>query len=255
VPEQVFRAHSFSLDSAAGSAAALDAECKANDGVVPDAFFLCAGSSKPYFWLENTEEDLVRGMDQAYWVQAWSAHAASKRLVQQKRKGKIIFVSSTLALMSFVGYSSYTPGKVALKGLAECLRSELLLYGISVHIFFAPTMHTPGYDTEMKTKPDITKLIEDDDTPISAEEAAYLVVKGVSRGDHHISGNLITKLFRASSRGSVPSANPFTDFVMDNICWIATPIWRRMTDSKVLAQTQEHQKYLEDKGFFADGLE
>ena len=32
-------------------------------------------------------------------------------------KGKIILVSSTLGFMSFVGYSSYSPAKHALRGM------------------------------------------------------------------------------------------------------------------------------------------
>ncbi|TDL24988.1 oxidoreductase [Rickenella mellea] len=246
-PSQVFRYHSFSLNSADGAAAAVEAE-RAAAGGPSDAYFLCAGNSKPLYWLENTSEDLTAGMDQAYWVQAWTAHAASKLLVREKRTGKIVFISSTLALMSFVGYTSYSPGKHALKGLAETLRSELLLYGIDIHIFFAPTMLTPGYDEEMKTKPYITKKIEEDDSALTSEQAAAILFKGVAKGHHHISGNFITSLFRASSRGSAPSPNAFADFFLDNIAWIAIPIWRKLTDRSVIAHRDEHQKYLESKG-------
>jgi hypothetical protein len=28
------------------------------------------------FFVEMTEEDLVRGMDQGYWVQAWTVHVS-----------------------------------------------------------------------------------------------------------------------------------------------------------------------------------
>ena len=52
----------------------MEAACEANNGVTPDAFFLCAGSARPYFWVENTEEDLINGMNQAYWAQAWTAY-------------------------------------------------------------------------------------------------------------------------------------------------------------------------------------
>lgn len=72
--DQVFRYHSYSLHTAEGASAAIEAECKANNGRAPDAFFLCAGTSRPYFWVENTSEDLINGMNQAYWVQAWPAH-------------------------------------------------------------------------------------------------------------------------------------------------------------------------------------
>ncbi len=42
--------------------------------------------------------------------------AVSKKMVKQKKKGKITFVSSTLGYMSIVGYASYSPAKHALRG-------------------------------------------------------------------------------------------------------------------------------------------
>lgn len=143
----------------------------------PDAFFLCAGSSRPSYFVENTEEHLLHGMEQAYWVQAWSAHAAVKRLVHEGRPGKIVFVGSTVSIMSFIGYAPYAPGKHALKGLAETLRSECVLYDIDVQIFFAPTMDSPGLVEELKTKPPLTKKIEDGDDVLSCDKAAAVLVK------------------------------------------------------------------------------
>jgi len=37
-------------------------------------------------------------------------------MVREKKKGKIILISSTLGYMSFIGYSSYSPAKHALRG-------------------------------------------------------------------------------------------------------------------------------------------
>lgn len=72
--------HSFSLNTAAGARGAVEAECNAlaqqSDGKVevPDCFIFCAGASYPRFWVEATEEQIVHAFDQAYWVQAWTAH-------------------------------------------------------------------------------------------------------------------------------------------------------------------------------------
>lgn len=78
----MFRSHSFSLSTADGARGAVEAECRAlaqqSDGKVeiPDAFILCAGSAFPRFWVEAADEQLVQGMEQAYWVQAWTAHVS-----------------------------------------------------------------------------------------------------------------------------------------------------------------------------------
>lgn len=99
-------------------------------------------------------------------------------MVRQSRKGRLVFVSSTLGYMSLIGYSSYGPGKHALRALADTLRSELMLYDIDVQIFFPNTMYTESYERENLTKPKITLEIEETDTPVSAEQAAKSMLRG-----------------------------------------------------------------------------
>jgi 3-dehydrosphinganine reductase len=70
------QAQSHSLNTAAASSKALESVCEAFNGEAPDAVFTCAGASKPMFFLEMTEEDLTTGMDNSYWVQAWTAWAS-----------------------------------------------------------------------------------------------------------------------------------------------------------------------------------
>ncbi|PAV20279.1 oxidoreductase [Pyrrhoderma noxium] len=253
--EQSFRFHSFPLNTASGAEAALEAESAALEQLsggslsVPDAFFLCAGSSQPGYYVEYSEEQLLHGMEQSYWVQAWSAHAAFKKLAHVRRPGKLVFVGSTLSLMSFLGYASYSPGKHALKGLAETLRSEGILYGIDVHIFFAPAMNTPGLIEETKTKPELTRKFEEDDVILSCETAADALLKGIERGEHHITATIISRIFNNSSRGVVPCSNPILGPLLDCIAWIALPFWRRDCDSKIKGHRNEHNQYLIQKGF------
>lgn len=63
-------------------------------------------------------------------------------------------------------------------GLAETLRSELALYHIDVQLFQACTMYTPGFENENKTKPPITKKIEEGDEGLTPEVAAARMLKG-----------------------------------------------------------------------------
>jgi len=190
---------------------------------------------------------MSQGMDNGYWVQAWTALVATKKMVKENAKGKIVFVSSTLGYMSFVGFASYSPAKHALRGLADTLASELQLYDIDVHIFFATTMATPGLEEEKKSKPAITSKIEGDDSPVSPESAAERMLKGVQKGHVHISGDFLTDVFRASTRGSAPYHNPVVDAVLGIIAWIGVPLWRRSVDAQIRAHRVEHAAYLSGK--------
>ncbi|RDB18310.1 3-ketodihydrosphingosine reductase TSC10 [Hypsizygus marmoreus] len=250
-PEQILKAYSFSLNNAKDSADALKAACMPHEGRAPDAVFACAGGSKPMFFVEMEEQDLIDGMTNGYWVQAWTAFAAAKQMAREQRRGKIVFVSSTLGYMSFLGWSSYSPAKHALRGLADTLQSELMLYGIDVHIFFPPTMFTPGFDEENKTKPKIVREIESADDGLTADQAALAMFKGVESGQAHITGDLITALFRSSTRGASPRNNWILDGLFDFVAYIATPIWRSSVDKKVVAHREEHREYLRSAGFFA----
>jgi len=110
------------MDTASASSEALEAACQPFAGQAPDVIVTCAGSAKPMFFVEMEERDLVKGMTNSYWVQAWTAWAAAKKMARQKKKGsKIVLVSSTLGYMTFLGYASYSPGKHALRGEPFCL--------------------------------------------------------------------------------------------------------------------------------------
>ena len=71
--EQLIKAYSFAVDQAKGAEDALDAASEPHGGRVPDAVFLCAGKSRPGFFIEQTEESLTMCMQETYWAQAWSA--------------------------------------------------------------------------------------------------------------------------------------------------------------------------------------
>ncbi|KAJ7301166.1 oxidoreductase [Mycena albidolilacea] len=250
-PDQLLTVYSFSLNTAAESAAALEAVCKPHGGHAPDAVFACAGSSKPKFLLEMSAEDMEQGMINGYWVQVWTAMATAKKMVREGSKGKIVLVSSTLGYMSFIGFASYSPAKHALRGLADTLQSEFMLYDIDVHIFFPPTMFTPGYDEENKTKPQITKDIESTDEGITADAAAKALLQGVQDGHAHITADMITTLFRASTRGVAPRHNMFLDPLYDMAAFVIAPIWRMSVDKRVRAHREQHQQHLRESGFFS----
>ncbi|KAG1751829.1 hypothetical protein EDB19DRAFT_1616540, partial [Suillus lakei] len=73
--DQVFKAFSFSLDTAKESAAALRAASDGHGRHVLDAVFACAGTAKPMHFLDMQPEDLAQpeGMVNGYWIYAWTA--------------------------------------------------------------------------------------------------------------------------------------------------------------------------------------
>jgi len=66
-----------------------------------------------------------------------------------------------------------------------------MLYGIDIHIFFPPTMYTPGFEEESKTKPAITRTIESTDEGLTAEQAAAGLFAGMVI-DHELTTTSIT---------------------------------------------------------------
>ncbi|KAK0200555.1 oxidoreductase [Desarmillaria ectypa] len=251
LPSQVLKWYSYDLMEYKSAEVALEAASKGHDGRCPDALFLCAGTSVPGFFVEEDEGSMKGGMDSVYWVQAWSALAGAKRMVRDNKAGKIVLVSSFLGFMSMIGYSSYAPAKHALRGLAETLRSEMLLYGISVHIFFPGTIHSPGYEVENKCKPKITLKIEETDGGQTPEKAAEGLLKGIQRGHFHISADLLGNIFRSSTRGVTPRNHVFLDEIYSFIGWVGFPIWRRSVDSTIKGHRREHRIYLAEKGFLS----
>ncbi|KAL0570371.1 3-dehydrosphinganine reductase [Marasmius crinis-equi] len=245
---QIFKSYSYSLSDSQAAEDALKAASEPHGGKAPDAVFLCAGTAHLGYFVEQTPETLQRGMESSYWVAAYTALAYTKRVVQEKKRGKLTFVSSVLGYMSIVGYSSYSPAKHAMRGLAETLRSELLLYGTSVHICFPTTIYSPGYEEENKTKPAVTLKIEETDEGQTPEQVAQALFKGVQNGHFHIGTNLLGDIFRSSTRGVTPRNNLILDSVYALIGSIGLPIWRWTVDSTVKGHREEHNRYLREKG-------
>jgi 3-dehydrosphinganine reductase len=247
-PNQILKTYSYSLDTQKAATDALEAACLPHAGQSPDTVFLCAGKATPGFFIEQTEETMRKGMDNTYWLAAWSAMAASKRMIRTRSKGKIVFVSSVLGYFGLIGYSTYSPGKHAIRGLAETLRQELLLYSIDVQIYMPVTMYTPGYEEENKTKPDLTLKIEESDGGLTADKAAENLYQGVRRGDFHITDTFIADVFRTNTRGASPfGSNILKDLLYGLIGTIALPLWRREVDKQVVRHREEHSRYLVSK--------
>jgi 3-dehydrosphinganine reductase len=98
-----------------------------------------------------------------------------------RRRGHLVLVSSTAALVGVFGYSAYAPAKYAVRGLAETLRPELAPVGITVACAYPPDTRTPGFDAENELKPPETAKISESIKPRDADTVALALVRGIEK--------------------------------------------------------------------------
>lgn len=101
----------------------------------PSYVFPAAGLALPGWFSEVSLEDHRAQMDLNYFGTLHIVKACMPSLIAAKQ-GNICFIASAMALMGFAGYSMYSPTKYALRGLADSLRNELLMYNINVRWLF-----------------------------------------------------------------------------------------------------------------------
>ena len=124
------------------------------------------------------------------WLDTTDKKASPPPVSSKTEPKHIIFVSSISVFAPVPGYTAYSPSKIAIRCMSEQLSEEFLLYEhhtpIRTHCVFANTMTTPGLEKENVTKPQITKIIEEEDSAQSPESAALLTLKALERGQENI---------------------------------------------------------------------
>ncbi len=94
--------------------------------------------------------------------------------------GRIAIISSAAGLMGMFGYTSYATSKYALVGFAECLRSELKRYDISVTLVCPPEVDTPFLANE-STIPREARALKNFAGTLQPGPVAKAIVKGISK--------------------------------------------------------------------------
>ncbi|ODN73136.1 hypothetical protein L202_07702 [Cryptococcus amylolentus CBS 6039] len=248
---QIIQFISADLSSADESDRALRDALVPHQGLAPEYTFLCAGFAQPKYFVEYTKEEIQSTMSGNYLTSAYTAHSLLSLLINQHRHGRLTFVSSFAGLTSYVGYSTYSPSKFAVRGLADALQSEMLLHdGIRVHLFVPCGILSEGYEREIETTPGITRKIEEADTPLVPEKCAEALELGLKKGHYQITDNVLTDIVRLRTNGGVPSNKFIFDLFFLFLSTFAVPIWRMMCDSTVRAARKTiHQEYAQ-RGFF-----
>ncbi|CAK7568081.1 MAG: 3-dehydrosphinganine reductase [Sporothrix epigloea] len=189
-----------------------------------DIVWCVAGMSTPMLWAEETNSIAMgasrRNMDVNYWGAAEMAHSILREWLRPeagpyKEPRHLVFTASVLALYPVAGYATYTPTKWALRGLADTLTQEVMLYEqtnpVRISVVFPGTILSPGFERETKTKPDVTVHLEKDDPRYTPDEVASKAIKGLQRGEHFVTVSMLGDVMRWSVLGGAPRNNWLLD--------------------------------------------
>jgi len=154
--------------------------------------------------------------------------------MMSRGSGRIVLVSSGMALTAYAGYGCYAPSKWALRGYAEVLRQELQPHGIIVQQAYPGNFQSPGFDEENKTKPVEAKAIEAGEQLQTSDDVARNLIDSVRRGHPHMScGNFGINLLIRLTGGMSPRVNALADFVLSPLLILVSVIYRYMWDWEV----------------------
>jgi NAD(P)-dependent dehydrogenase (short-subunit alcohol dehydrogenase family) len=146
----------------------------------PDLLLNCAGRALPRRFEEVTQaqfEETLRVNLHA----TWNACAALAPAMKG-RGGTIVNTSSMAGFVGVFGYTDYCASKFAVIGFSEALRSELKPYRVAVQVLCPPDTDTPGFAVENATKPAETRAVSASARPMTADQVAVALLRGLRRG-------------------------------------------------------------------------
>lgn len=133
----------------------------------------------------------------------------------KRRAGIITNVTSMLGFMGTLGYSAYAGSKFALSGYTECLRQDLLPFGVAVHLCYPPTTRTRGLEKENETKPPEAWAIEGSSRAFEADQVADAILRGMRKKRFHILVGADSSAIWAAQR----FAPWFVRWMTDGVLW------------------------------------
>jgi NAD(P)-dependent dehydrogenase (short-subunit alcohol dehydrogenase family) len=125
-----------------------------------DVFVNNAGTNIPEPFVEVSDEHLDSLLNLNVRAAFIAAQAAAKKMIEGKRRGAIINMSSQMGHVGAVNRSVYCLTKHALEGLTKAMALELAPHGIRV-VSVAPTfIETPMYEKMKAAKPELARWVE-----------------------------------------------------------------------------------------------
>jgi 3-dehydrosphinganine reductase len=171
-----------------------------------------AGIVIPGYFEELAVEDFETVLRTNYLGVVYATKAALPHLLSNKESA-ITVTSSVLGYKGIFGYSTYSPTKFALIGLAEVLRSELKNKGVQVTVLCPPDTDTPGLEEERKVRPRETEAVAGSGGLASPADVASQFLTGFKKGKFMvICGFSIKLLYRVN--GIAPR---LADYILDSM--------------------------------------
>jgi 3-dehydrosphinganine reductase len=157
-----------------------------------DVLVCSAGITLPGRFLEAEDQTFRDMIEVDYYGTLWPVRAVAPSMVE-RGGGSIVGVASAAALVGVYGYAAYGAAKFAVRGLFETLRTELVPHGVHVGCVFPPDVDTPMLAAENEVKPPETRAIAGSIKPISADQVATAIIRGVDKRQAEIYADAQTR--------------------------------------------------------------
>ncbi|KAM0264767.1 hypothetical protein ACHAQJ_000592 [Trichoderma viride] len=202
---------------------------KWNNGNPPDIVWCVAGTSTPELFVDMEMSSLRHQMDVNFYGTAEMSHAILREWLAvdapvEKEAKHLIMTASVLALYTIPGYAPYSPSKWAMRGLADTLSQEVMMYpqNVKVHVVFPGTILSPGYAREILSTPEITTILESSDPQQTPDVVAENAIKGLESGHYFITVAWLGALMKWGMLGGSFRNNWLVDTVMS---WFVSILW------------------------------
>ncbi|KAI0475939.1 hypothetical protein GGR56DRAFT_665790 [Xylariaceae sp. FL0804] len=217
-----------------------------------EAVWCCTGACRPSLFIDTPVSAFSAQMDDNYFTSLYMAHAILRHWlqsrIQEPSRGlstladepgarpsrsppsrHIIFTASFVSFYSFAGFSPYSPSKAALRSLSDSLSQEMNLYAaanpgeprVRVHTVFPAKILTEGLEAEEYTKSDLTKLLEEADTPKGPGVIASRSIEMLESGQEMITTDFLTWMFKGTMLGGSGRGGVFRGLLN---CVLAGPL-------------------------------
>ena len=158
-----------------------------------DVLVAAAGRAEPGYLLDLEADVFRRQMELNYFGTLHAVRAVLPRMLEQAR-GHVVLLSSVSGLLGVFGLGAYTPTKFAVRGLGESLDGEFRPRGVVTSIVYPPDTDTPGFHHENLTKPPETARISAGIAPVSADQVASAIVRGIECERLHVAVDWQTRI-------------------------------------------------------------